>query len=786
MSTDETLGKDSAPSAIRYLVLLSALTCAITAVAFLPEISGASTQEERFFSNAIPSFASLFIISIAEWFLLGRSRKMIGPYGIAFAIEILKTVLFNFATLEYTENVLGASTNPFLLLQITSLAIIFMLALTKVARTRIDQLAQKDITRNLLNLLPTVLMLVLLMGTYITEIAGLGTPRQSANPAEYTQEQFDLSDWNSPTWDATYLLENLLDQFTLNLNDLDTPLFNVTSDQSNPQDPVVYWRLGSLESYEYTAKPPYSTDWNPAEPTYKRVIPYEGNLYSQEVPSNSRTARFTIRVPMDYSDSIADVTVHQYFTNNIPTTWNGVYGSYVDSNSFKLYDSNSIPVTATTTEAREEFTYATDEDLIGIDANIKVDEAETSEDNGFLEYTLDYMSPNIQQAAAFSMTREESNYLECLDSNTWANIKNLYLQLPNTTGTLPDPCYVGGTTIANPNNNYEIWAPNVTDSAKAWNQPDQTVFGQAYYTMQQFENYTFDQEQWLAAETGIPADHPAEYEDYNEWFMRRGKGISLHFASAYATIMRLQGIPSRVVIGYLAGNDSAQYHPWRVVSSKFLHAWAEVLIPISTFLDKHVEWFSFDPLLSYLASLYGMELPSDVVPSLSSENQTTMIRPDYDLESTTLFEAILAHADALDAGDPNQEILERCIVNNSDFAPGGANEKSNLVHGEEINISVRLIRAPSLVSWLPYQNATIEFYIGTADENGTDEGFRIEDQGTYLNSTQTNSQGIATINVTIDISKHGIRTVNFYAVWRLPSKGVRKGAISLQYVIALF
>ncbi len=783
MSTDETLGKDSAPSAIRYLVLLSALICAITAVSFLPAMSGASTQEEQFFQNAIPNFIALFLISIVEWYLLGRSRKMMGPYGIAFVIEILKTVLFNFATLEYVENVSGSAISPFFLLQITSLAVIFMLALTKVARTRIDQLAQKDITRNLLNLLPTLLMLVLLMGTYITEIAGLGTPRQSKTLPEYTQELFDISDWNTPTWDATYLLDNLLDQFTAGLSSLDTPLFNVTSDQSNPQDPIVYWRLGSLESYEYTNKAPYTTDWNPADPTYKRVIPYEGNIYSQEVPSNSRTARFTIRVPMDYSDTLADVTVHQYFTNNIPTTWNGVYGSYVDSNSFKLYDSNSIPVTATTTEAREKFTYATDEDLIGIDANIKVGKDDTSEDPGFLEYTLDYMSPNIQQAAAFSMTRDESNYLKCLDSNTWANIKNLYLQLPNTTGTLPQSCNVGGTTnVPNLNNEYEIWAPYVAGNATLWNQPDQTVFGQAYYNMNQFENFTFDQEQWLAAETGIPADHPAEYEDYNEWFMRRGKGISLHFASTYATIMRLQGIPSRVVIGYLAGNDSAQYHPWRVVSSKFLHAWAEVLIPIDTFLDQHVEWFSFDPLLSYLAALYDIDLPSDVVPTLSSENQTTMIRPDYDLESNGLIAAFYEH---LDATNPDEEILERCIVNNSDFAPGGANEKSNLVHGENINISVRLIRAPSLVSWLPYQNASIDFYIGTAAENGSLGGL-IEDNGTYLGSSQTNNQGIATINVTIDISQHGIRTVNFYAVWKLPTKGVRKGAISLAYVIALF
>ncbi len=582
-----------------------------------------------------------------------------------------------------------------------------------------------------------------------------------------------LDMFNTPTWDPTYLWENILDQFTLGFTDLNTPLFNITSDQSNPQDPVVYWRLGSLESYEYTDKAPYSTDWNPAEPTYKRVIPTESNLYSQEVPSNSRTAQFTIRVPMDYSDSLVDITINPYFTNNIPTVWNGQYGSYIDSNSFKLYDSNSIPVTATTTEAREEFTSVTEDDLIGIDANIRVADDEISEDPGFLEFTLDYMSPNIQQAAAFSMTCDEKSYLKCLDSNTWANMKTLYLQIPNTTGTLPDPCYVGGTTVANPNNEYEIWAPNVVGNAIEWNQPNQTVFGQAYYNLNQFQNFTFDEEQWFAAETGIPADHPAEYEDYNEWFMRRGKGISLHFASTYATIMRLQGIPSRVVIGYLAGNDSAQYYPWRMVTRRYLHAWTEVLVPIDTSQELRVEWISFDPLLSYFAWQYDMELPSDVV-LMSSKNQTTMIRPDYDLESNGLIAAFYDH---LDAVNRNTEILERCIVNNSDFSNG-----TELTHGEDINISVRLISAPALNFWLPYQGANVSFYVGAPYENTT--GNLIEENGILIGSTITDSLGVATIDVTIDVTKFGIRIVNFYTVWLTSS--VRKAGVSLQYELVLF
>ncbi len=611
-------------------------------------------------------------------------------------------------------------------------------------------------------------------------LSGCTVPQDSDEEEEY--DEYDpMEKWwnmfNPPTWDSTYLLENVLDQFTLGFNSLDVPLFNVTSSQSNPQEPVVYWRLGSLESYEYTDKTPYTTDWNPAEPTYKRVIPTEGYIYSQKVPTNFRTAQFAIRVPMNYSDPLIDVTINPYFINNIPTTWNGVYGSYIDSNSFQLYDSNSNPVTATTTEAREEFTYVLEADLSGIDANIIVDRGETSKDLGFLEYTIDYLSPSIQKAAAFSMTRDESNYLKCLDNNTWANIKTLYLQLPNTTGTLPHPCNVGGTpslTVANPTNDYEIWAPNVVGNATDWNQPEQTVFGQAYYNMQQLENFTFDEEQWFAAETGIPVEHPAEYEDYNEWFMRRGKGISLHFASAYATIMRLQRIPSRVVIGYLAGNDSAQYYPWRVVTRRYLHAWTEVLVPIDTALEQRAEWISFDPLLSYLAWQYDMELPADVVPAFSSENQTTMIRPDYDLENNGLLAAFYDH---ISAQNLDEQVFERCIVNNSQFSNG-----TKLTHGENINISVRLISAPSLESWLPYQGANVSFYVGDDNTTGSSP---IEKNGILIGSAITDSLGVATIYVTIDIVKFGIRDVHFYSVvWLTPS--VRKAAMSHQYKLVLF
>ncbi|MFX0183150.1 MAG: transglutaminase family protein [Candidatus Hodarchaeota archaeon] len=790
MSLDEKLGKDPAPAAIRYLVLLSALTCAITAITFLPEISGASTQEQNFYQSAIPGFTFFCGVSMVEWLALRRSRKMVsnianvipfvGPYGFTLVVEFVKILALFYATNMYVQQVDGASSSAFFLHQLTSIAIIFMVVITKVARERLEQLAEKNISKTMLNLLPTLLVIALFLGTYAVEIAGLGTPRQRNKFGSYTEKDIEWSMFNTPTWDATYILENLLDQFTAGLSMPDVPLFNVTSDQSDPQDPIVYWRLSSLESYEYTGKPPYTTDWNPTD-SVKRVLSPDpvvpNTTYSHIISPSERTASFTVKLPLNHSDSVADVTIHPSFSNYLPTTWNGYKGSYISSNSFNLIGADGQPLSPTTTQAREIFPNAFASDLLGMDANIRVDE--TSDEEGVFEYTMDYLSPNIQMAAAFSLLRNESEYLRCVDATTWAAIKSLYLQLPNTQAEMPSQIYVEtqGGLIYPIFNNYSDWAPTVVSTAVNWNLSTQTVFGQAYSNMQKLGNqsvYTFDEQMWLGMQTGT-MDHPQQYEDYNEWFLNRQSGVSLHFASAYATIMRLQNIPSRVVIGYIGGNDSADYYPNRVITSRFLHAWAEVLVPIDTIPllpgGERLEWISFDPLLSYLASRYGISLPQDIVPT-SSEEQTTTIRPDYDLEGRGIAQAYIDDADFRDNGSGDW-IIQRVTLNYTGLTPS----PYTLYDGDHVNLSIRLITIPSVNTWLPYQGAKIEFYYGILGENKT---------GTFLDNDTTNSQGVATIEFDIDTAKLGVRTIYFYAeVVGLGTQQPRAG-ISLPYEIKFF
>ena len=213
-----------------------------------------------------------------------------------------------------------------------------------------------------------------------------------------------------------------------------------------------------------------------------------------------------------------------------------------------------------------------------------------------------------------------------------------------------------------------------------------------------------------------------------------------------------------------------------MVSSRFLHAWAEVLVPIdpNPILpgDEYVEWMSFDPLLSYLADLYGFELPSDIIPS-SSAQQTSFIRPDYDLEGKGMLLATIEHA-----AQPSDWIFERATINYSGLSPS----PYTLHDGDHVNLSTRLIAVPSAATWLPYQDTTIDFYVGTLDENTT-LGY-IEDIGTPIDSAVTDSRGVATISFDIDIALFGIRTVNFYAVVKLGTSGeVRRASMSLTYII---
>ena len=71
---------------------------------------------------------------------------------------------------------------------------------------------------------------------------------------------------------------------------------------------------------------------------------------------------------------------------------------------------------------------------------------------------------------------------------------------------------------------------------------------------------------------------PGEYDDLEEFLFRRRVGFCEHYAASFATLMRLAGIPARVVVGYLGGeyNDLGHFF---LVRQADAHAWCEVWLP---------------------------------------------------------------------------------------------------------------------------------------------------------------------------------------------------------------
>jgi transglutaminase-like putative cysteine protease len=74
---------------------------------------------------------------------------------------------------------------------------------------------------------------------------------------------------------------------------------------------------------------------------------------------------------------------------------------------------------------------------------------------------------------------------------------------------------------------------------------------------------------------------PGEYasgDPLAEFFFERRKGFCEHFAATFATLMRLAGVPSRLVIGY-QGGEVNRHGGYIQVRQNDAHAWVEVWIP---------------------------------------------------------------------------------------------------------------------------------------------------------------------------------------------------------------
>ncbi|MDQ3118110.1 MAG: DUF3488 and DUF4129 domain-containing transglutaminase family protein [Verrucomicrobiota bacterium] len=82
---------------------------------------------------------------------------------------------------------------------------------------------------------------------------------------------------------------------------------------------------------------------------------------------------------------------------------------------------------------------------------------------------------------------------------------------------------------------------------------------------------------------------PGEYRknDLDEFLFERRVGFCEHYAASFATLMRLAGVPARVVVGYLGGEYN-EFGRFLLVRQSDTHAWCEVWLP-------EVGWTRVDP-----------------------------------------------------------------------------------------------------------------------------------------------------------------------------------------------
>ncbi|TFG30195.1 transglutaminase domain-containing protein, partial [Candidatus Thorarchaeota archaeon] len=88
------------------------------------------------------------------------------------------------------------------------------------------------------------------------------------------------------------------------------------------------------------------------------------------------------------------------------------------------------------------------------------------------------------------------------------------------------------------------------------------------------------------------SDRP-DNQEITDWFLERGGGLPMDFATAYCVFMRELGIPARIVSGYALGERDA-VEDFRTIMVRHMTFWAEVYVPMSgTTLG---EWIQVIPI----------------------------------------------------------------------------------------------------------------------------------------------------------------------------------------------
>lgn len=105
------------------------------------------------------------------------------------------------------------------------------------------------------------------------------------------------------------------------------------------------------------------------------------------------------------------------------------------------------------------------------------------------------------------------------------------------------------------------------------------------------------------------------------FLFERKRGFCGHYASAYALLMRMAGIPARVIVGY-RGGELNPFGNFIMVRQSDAHAWCEVLLSKNPLRSRNEGWKRIDPTAAVTLADAGVfaTLPTDPLATPDGEN----------------------------------------------------------------------------------------------------------------------------------------------------------------------
>jgi len=594
----EELKSKGMPTFVTYISGIVFSYMLITALSLMMQsVSEGTVLANQMVLNAMVLSASA-LVSLAEIYFM---RKGIGIKGFAFPL-IAELVKFG----AITFLVKGMD---LFLLQLMLGSLIGSILISKIFRDKIESFSQTGVSRNVLNILPSLFMLILFTGGSLFSSLGFGAVSQIQNPENFDTSDVDFSIFDIPAWNAAYYLQNLMDQMTSGLSDPTAVLFNVTIvDRDNYEDdpyhnPMAYYRTGTSDLYKWTEDEAERGDWEISDTKTGRVGFH--SIYSQPLPSNlinEKEKATALR-----SDTVVTLKIEQdvkydanTYRESLPAVWNGKYGSYIDpflsyggTDYFLEVDGrNCLDLTCTMYENSLDISTSF-QDAQSVEAEIgNLPNMETSS-TADLTYYQQYKTPNFFSLAMYAQPRSAYANIVDFDETTRGLIFDKYTHLPGA-GELPNSeTDYNNWVHPNPAVSYASQGLNSADGhiLKQWSRDlndtidldGSSVFNIALAVTQNLSargvtalenadgsvlipatgeegDLIFDYGGWVnplqRGDDPDDGDIPKEDQDYAEWFLLRKKGYAIHFATTLALILRDYGIPTRLVNGYAGGDTT--------------------------------------------------------------------------------------------------------------------------------------------------------------------------------------------------------------------------------------